>query len=173
MEIQVGEYVRFKKGQIRKITGRDVDGHLIVDIHIYGSNWLTFNEEAEIVKHSKNIINLIEVGDYVNGYRVEQISIETNEVLLDHNGFGWRTLKDGDKIVTHEQFSQVEYEVQYMEAKLEQTQNEIISKIKEGNKESTLIQKQENNKTHIIHEEKEEKEQKGNMTTIKTIEYIF
>lgn len=66
----------------------------------------------QIVKHSKNIIDLVEVGDYVNGHRVEQVSIETNEVLLDHNGFGWRTLKYGDKIVTHEQFESIEYKVE-------------------------------------------------------------
>ena len=47
-----------------------------------------------------------------NGYKVENVSVETNEVLLDHNGFGWRTLKDGDKIVTHEQFASIEYKVE-------------------------------------------------------------
>lgn len=58
-----------------------------------------------------------------------------------------------------------------MNAKIEQTQNAIVSKIKNKNKESTLIQKTEkDNTTHIIYEEKE---QKGNMTTIKTVEYIF
>lgn len=58
-----------------------------------------------------------------------------------------------------------------MEAKLEQTQDAIVSKIKDGNKESTLIQKTEkDNTTHFIHETKE---QEGNMTIIKRVEYIF
>lgn len=61
--IEVGEYIRFKNGKIRKAIGRDIDRHLLVDIYIYGSNWLTFNEEADILKHSKNIIDLIEDTD--------------------------------------------------------------------------------------------------------------
>ena len=59
-EIKVGEYVRFKDGKIRKIINQDVDNHLIVDTIIYGGNWLTFNEKDNIVKHSSNIIDLIE-----------------------------------------------------------------------------------------------------------------
>lgn len=113
MEIECGEYVRTKRGYIRKVTRRDMDKHILLDIGFEGANYLTKVEEKEdIVKHSKNIIDLIEVGDYVNGYRVESVSVETNEVLLDHNGFGWRTLKDGDRIITHEQFASIEYKVE-------------------------------------------------------------
>lgn len=55
-----------------------------------------------------------------------------------------------------------------MKAKIEQTQNKIVSKIKNGNKESALIQKTEDNRTQFIYEEKE-----GNIITRKIIEYIF
>ena len=48
----------------------------------------------------------------MNGCRVEQVSVETNEVLLDHNGFGWRTLKEGYSIVTKEQIKSIEYRVE-------------------------------------------------------------
>ena len=81
-EYEVGEYYRTKNGEILKIVDLD-EYSFLVDKFYY-----------QIVKHSKNTIDLVEVGDYVNGHRVEQVSIETNEVLLDHNGFGWRTLKD-------------------------------------------------------------------------------
>lgn len=105
MKIEVGEYVRVKEwnviGKILKITV----SRIYIDSLGFG---LT---REQIHKHRKNIIDLIEPGDYVNGYKVEEVSAETNEVLLDHNGFGWRTLKDGDKIVTHEQFASVEYKV--------------------------------------------------------------
>lgn len=58
-----------------------------------------------------------------------------------------------------------------MKAKIEQTQDAIVSKIKDKNKESTLIQKtEEDNTTHFIYESKE---QKGNITTTKRVEYIF
>lgn len=106
MGIEVGEYVRTKKygdiGKLLKITNTKV----YLDSIGYPI------DRNEIAKHSKEPIDLVEVGDYVNGHRVEQVSIETNEVLLDHNGFGWRTLKDGDKIVTHEQFASIEYKVE-------------------------------------------------------------
>ena len=75
--IEVGEYVRLESGihnGIRKIIGRDEDGHLLIDISFCGGKWLTFTEEAEIEKHSKNIIDLIEVGDYVNGEKVLKIN---------------------------------------------------------------------------------------------------
>ena len=100
MEIEVGEYYRTKNGEILKIVDLD-EYSFLVDKFYY-----------QIVKHSKNIIDLLEAGDYVNGYRVENVSVETNEVLLDHNGFGWRTLKNGDEIVTHEQFASIEYKVE-------------------------------------------------------------
>ena len=61
MDIKVGEYVKFKDGEIRQVIGRDEDNHLLVDINIYDGNWLTFNEEANIVKHSFNLIDLLEV----------------------------------------------------------------------------------------------------------------
>lgn len=99
-EYEVCEYYRTKNGEILKIVDLDEYSFLVNKFYY------------QIVKHSKNIIDLVEVGDYVNGHRVEQVSVETNEVLLDHNGFGWRTLKYGDKIVTHEQFESIEYKVE-------------------------------------------------------------
>lgn len=119
MEIEVGEYGRTNKGKIFIFAWlENSDGKrytnkvLLGNGKIFENKFYYFDDGEEIVKHSKNIIDLVEVGDYVNGYRVEQVSIETNEVLLDHNGFGWRTLKDGDKIVTHEQFESIEYKVE-------------------------------------------------------------
>lgn len=114
MDIEVNEYVRTNKGVIGKLISETLS-------YPEPSEWILKANNNKIVivecndypvKHSKQLIDLIEVGDYVNGYRVEQASIETNEVLLDHNGFGWRTLKDGDKIVTHEQFESIEYKVE-------------------------------------------------------------
>ena len=68
------------------------------------------------LKHSKNIIDLIEVGDYVNGYYCRYITdINTGEEILcnfDLNEMRWIPLEDIDvweSIVTKEQFSSVEY----------------------------------------------------------------
>lgn len=116
MEIEVGEYLRNEDGYIWQIKElKDLDNIFIDEDgkikEIVGETVFGDDVIVEIANHSKNIIDLIEVGDYVNGYKVEEVSAETNEVLLDHNGFGWRTLKDVDKIVTHEQFSSIEYKV--------------------------------------------------------------
>ena len=112
-EIKENEYIRTTQGTIARIEDTEFDICYNTFNQLLYKTWIMsecFYEE--IIKHSSNIIDLIEVGDYVNGYRVEKVSTETNEVLLDHNGFGWRTLKDGDKIVTYEQFASIEYKVE-------------------------------------------------------------
>ena len=111
MEIEVGEYVRTNNGVIAKLVRIERDD---IDTSL---KWYVLSNEhyinkPYIVNHNKIISEIVEVGDYVNGHRVEQVSVETNEVLLDHNGFGWRTLKYGDKIVTHEQMASIEYKVE-------------------------------------------------------------
>lgn len=65
--IEVGEYIRDKEGNITKIINtlslfKDVELYLGEDGYQYSDN--------TIIKHSKNIIDLIEVGDYVNGEKV-------------------------------------------------------------------------------------------------------
>ena len=110
MKIEVGDYVRTRAGHFYKMTRIDENG--LIYWNKIQCGWSMEQLKDIVVKHSKNIIDLVEVGDYVNGYKVENVSVETNEVLLDHNGFGWRTLKDGDKIVTHEQFASIEYKVE-------------------------------------------------------------
>lgn len=54
MEIEIGDYVRTKKGKIFQ----------------YGKGRAYLGKDNAIVNHSKNIIDLIEVGDYVNGKEV-------------------------------------------------------------------------------------------------------
>ena len=95
MEIEVGEYVRLARNQgINKIIDKDDDGFLVLDEIIadeYGEECFEISlqdVDKEIVKHSKNIINLIEVGDFVNRERILDITgdyIHTNET--DHNRF--------------------------------------------------------------------------------------
>lgn len=84
MEIKVGEYVRTKNGLIGKVNKIELAGSGVR----FGGEYLSetiiqFNdgkvyerrvEEKDIIKHSFNLIDLIEVGDYVNGYRVHKIT---------------------------------------------------------------------------------------------------
>lgn len=114
MEIEVGDFVRTKNNGIKRIdtifenktvnkygyeTGSDWDG-----------KWYSHIKKTEIVKHSKNVIDLIEVGDYVNGKYVEEINqyeagkfIITLLAIIHEN--------DIKTIVTKEQFKSMEYKV--------------------------------------------------------------
>ena len=79
-EIQVREYVRLARNQgINKIIDEDDDGFLILDVIIadeYGDECFEIalqDINKEILKHSKNIIDLIEKDDYINGEKVIDI----------------------------------------------------------------------------------------------------
>ena len=109
-KIEVGDYVRTNDGIIGKLLFIMNEEYGIK----FGNNdtcvWKTFRES--IVKHSKNIIDLIEIGDYVNGYPVR----ENNGKLcnFDLNNMEWIPLEEIDvweSIVTKEQFESVEYKV--------------------------------------------------------------
>lgn len=68
-EIEVNEYVRTNKGNIGKVVeirlGFNKDTQLYQKIYMLDNGLWTILEY--IVKHSKQLIDLIEVGDYVNG----------------------------------------------------------------------------------------------------------
>lgn len=78
--IEVGEYVRTKQGKIAKLIEIDKNNYYWFDNWIYKESGIPHQgfriediERIEILKHSKNIIDLIEVGDYVNGKYVSEI----------------------------------------------------------------------------------------------------
>lgn len=88
-EIQVEEYVRTKTGRITKIIKIDkciiTVGHGMQEIKLYAkfsnshvihaNNYQELYKEINkyITKHSKNIMDLIEVGDIVNDYKILNI----------------------------------------------------------------------------------------------------
>lgn len=95
MKLEVGMYVRTINGKIWIITSQKaISGH-----------------RKDIIKASHNIIDLIEVGDYVNGLRVHGITEFGLEVYM----FGdcKETLHENEieTIVTKEQFEQMAYKV--------------------------------------------------------------
>ena len=59
-----------------------------------------------IIKHSKNLIDLIEVGDYVNGSRVDELY--DGYVFVENSDC---RVKEIETIVTKEQFKSMEYKV--------------------------------------------------------------
>lgn len=75
-KIEVGEYVRVNNDNrncigIGKVT-RLVNESIYVNMN-NKYNLLVCFQINNIVKHSKQLIDLIEVGDIVNGYRVENV----------------------------------------------------------------------------------------------------
>ena len=118
--IEVGEYIRTKNGllgNVNKIeltgSGTRFAGEFITDTIIQFNDGKVYErrvKDKDIVKHSKNIIDLIEVGDYVNGYKV--ISIDTNTpndckecIELDRNNtyeYQWISRNEIETILTKE-----------------------------------------------------------------------
>lgn len=74
-KIEVGEYVRTKNKGIKRIDR--IDNNKTVNKYLYFTGIEDFEgkeygiiKTTEIVKHSKQLIDLIEIGDFVNGYKV-------------------------------------------------------------------------------------------------------
>lgn len=69
--------------------------------------------KSHIVKTSYNIIDILEVGDYVNGYYVEDVLKTFVNVAVGSNYFQSPTIyeKDIKSIVTKEQFENIEVNI--------------------------------------------------------------
>lgn len=110
-KIEVNEYVRTDYGEIHKVV------HVVED----DGDWNYYRYEntmgdfqMSIVKHSKQLIDLIECGDYVNGSKVLAVmeDIATGELHLEmtidyiNKEIGDCTIynKDIKEILTKEQF---------------------------------------------------------------------
>lgn len=108
-EIKIGEYVRTKKDGICKLLQIDEDNMWCG--YVDKPFWL---RKDNIVKHSPNIIDLIEEGDYVNGEKVSNVDKIGNTIFIEwENGNTYSTDIVNNKfiysIVTKEQFQSVEY----------------------------------------------------------------
>lgn len=118
-EIKVGEFVRSKNGALGKITKIVTED--IFYVKFYDNlEWKTDIEESGIIKHSPNIVDLIEVGDYVNGYKVLDVDFKNKMICLlmpfnEENkskyNIVWNTKYFIKSIVTKEQFAESEYKV--------------------------------------------------------------
>ena len=126
--IEVGEYVRTKNGLLGKVNKIELSGSGVR----FGGEFLTdtiiqFNDgkfyerrvkDKDIANHSKNIIDLIEVGDYVNGIPIEDIEEIDNKKVFYSNGemIAWTNRDKGiETILTKEQYMQNCYKCQYIE----------------------------------------------------------
>lgn len=128
MSIEIGNYVRTNDGLIFKIftktkttygfCGLTDSSNKKYSTYTYGKgNCIDNNIKGKIVKHSKNIIDLIEVGDFVNGNIVTDKYLFAGEMpVVETVGIKYNAycLSEGDirEILTKEQYIQNCYTVE-------------------------------------------------------------
>ena len=108
MEIEVGEYVinqnRLVIGQIIEINEERQEAIIKVNrLELSIGFW-------NIKKHSKNLIDLIEVSDYVNGYKVYKITSAC--IYLVGKAVQNKLTINIETILTHEQYEQNCYKLE-------------------------------------------------------------
>ena len=114
MKLEVGMYVRTDNGIIGKIYEQIGDMFTYKDSN---RDYITYGlSHNEILKASHNIIDLIEVDDYVNGSKVQEIGegyveIEKYSGLNNDIPFVVKT-EDIKSIVTKEQFESIKYSLE-------------------------------------------------------------
>ena len=115
-KLELNMYVRTKWGYICKLININdfrepsmrygIEANYLRDVMFIG--------DEDILKASHNIIDLIEVGDYVNGSWVNKI-VDGKPIHEDYNdpfySFGWEN-DDIKTVITHEQMEQMSYKVE-------------------------------------------------------------
>ncbi len=105
--MNIGDYVRTKYGITQYKEYETANGNKLLCMPVKdGSNGIFANIE-DIIKSSSNIIDLIQLGDYVNGYLVYEI--EENWEIVGYRCFIYAN--DIKSIVTKEQFESMEYKI--------------------------------------------------------------
>ena len=114
MELKEGMYVRTKKGigRVTEYTKHESWGYIVKVLGQYSCYTHTSNGElSDVIKASDNLIDLIEVGDYVNGLPVVHNAKKNGgNIVILINGDAYNE-EDIKSIITKEQFNSVKYEV--------------------------------------------------------------
>lgn len=115
MELKEGMYVRTKYGISKIDEDRRIDYGIINPV-------IDILKEEAIFKASNNIIDLIEVGDYVNGHKVcDDFRLDTDdygnnfiEIGIESDKFLNHYIREDEieTIVTKEQFESMSYKVE-------------------------------------------------------------
>ena len=125
MKLEVGQFVRNDNGIIGKIIGFKGDM-----IETDNKRLITYKSSHSECKIKEKLIDLIEVGDYLNGFKVSKIErYDTNTIIkignstfnvlegekiytpsYDNNN-GYEKIEKLKSIVTKEQFEQMAYKV--------------------------------------------------------------
>lgn len=103
--IEVNDYVRTKDGTIGKVIK-------VLSNRVFLNSLGYAVLIKDIVKHSKQLIDLVEVGDYVNGKLIHKIDKGTNYCYLYYGNCKTFVNYQIKSIVTHEQMASIEYKVE-------------------------------------------------------------
>ena len=112
--MKVGDYVRTKYGITQFKEYETTNGSKILCMPVKDGSQGIFANVEDVIKSSPNIIDLIEVGDYVNGLKVDEID---EKGIYNYNSYdGWRVNivncdEDIKSILTKEQFESMEYRI--------------------------------------------------------------
>ena len=113
-KIEIGEYVRLQYGKIDKVTNNNYYMEQYIECEKKG-----LYLKKNIVKHSENIIDLIEEGDYVNGKEVtnyyfvgkQKVLVLNNEKVTYEENENFVPQLAIKSVVTKEQFNSIKYEI--------------------------------------------------------------
>lgn len=114
MKLKPNMYVRTKSGMIAKIIYK---GYISDSLHreeivfILDNGKILTLHSQKVVKASYNIIDLIQVGDYVNGELVKNIEVDSYKDYVINSG-SWCKQEEIKSLVTKEQFESISYEVE-------------------------------------------------------------
>lgn len=117
--IKRDDYVRLNTGEIVKVTGIKENklNKKAIYFGIYEQDWF---DSMAVENFSDKPIDLIEVGDYVNGYRVVSVDYDviddkTECIELDLNNnyqYNFISARQIKTIITKEQMASIEYKVE-------------------------------------------------------------
>ena len=109
MELKEGMYVRTDDGKLTKFIKYDENdkNELVTEYYKYSTIWI-----KDVVKASYSLLDLIQIGDYVNGFPVIHNAKEHGGnivIVINGNAYNEENIKS---VVTKEQFNSVKYEVE-------------------------------------------------------------
>lgn len=107
MKLEVGQFARLKSGYIVKVLNVK-DDWIETD-----TKFITRTFPKDFVKASYNIIDILEVGDYVNGRKIVDIFYDAIDNVMNICVLGSIVYDNNEvkSVITHEQMEQIAYKV--------------------------------------------------------------
>lgn len=109
--IKKDDYARLNTGKIVRVIGIKENklNKKAIYFGVYEQDWF---DSSAVENFSDKIIDLIEVGDYVNGKLIHKIDKGTNYCYLYYGNCKTFVNYQIKSIVTHEQMASIEYKVE-------------------------------------------------------------